>query len=349
MLKKSFLVPEWEKQKATILIFPSVESDWNCCFDEVSKKYFEFLEKILRFQKVILIVDKNADSHLIEELNILDKKTENKLQIIQNINFNDTWARDSLGLILKTDDKKLVLDFNFNAWGGKFDAELDNKITENLFKKNIYSELYNQDLNYLKLENFVEGGALETNGELLIATTKSIINQNRFSENKKSEIEEIFKKYFSINEILWLENGDLPNDDTDSHIDLLVRFANKKDILYTDYRTFDKNIDEEIYHSLKKMEKELIDFNNSKDNFYNLIPVPTPVYKYQDEFYPASYLNFIFVNNAIILPIYGTKTDDLAVEIFHKAFPDREIITQDSTTFIRQGGSFHCLTMQLSE
>jgi agmatine deiminase len=342
--------PEWKTQKSTILIIPHKETDWKCCFDEVLQNYLELIINILKYQNITLLTHSSINKNYMKKLKLIDKNSKNSIKIFENIEFNDTWARDSLGLVLKTEDHNYaILDFQFNGWGGKFNATLDNQITEFLYQNNSYQDILNRKIEYIKFNNIIEGGALETNGEVLIITKKSILNENRDSLDKQAETEEIFKKYLGIQEILWLESGDLINDDTDSHIDLLVRFANKREILYSDYRTFNTQIDKDVYFSLKNMEKELKAWNKKHSNFYKLIRVPTPIYHQNNEYFPASYLNFIFVNNAIIMPVYDLATDINALVIFKKVFKYRTILQQDSRVFISQGGSFHCLTMQISE
>lgn len=298
--------PEWETQNGTIAIFPKKDSDWGCCFDEVSKSFLDFLTKISKYQKVYLILEEKI------EINIAN------IEIIKDIKTNDTWARDSLFLRVEKENKNYYINYQFNSWGGKFDFDFDNKISERLSEKGFIEKN-----NLINIPLIIEGGAIETNGETLLITESSTINSNRNQENSKLEVELSLKKYLGVSKIIWLNNSYLAGDDTDGHIDMLARFANKNTILYS----LD-NIGDELKLKLPNMK---------------YIKLPNPNFS---EF-PATYLNFIFVNGAVIIPIYNLKSDSKALSIFKQVFQDREIISVDSRSFIKQGGSLHCLTMQI--
>ncbi|EJF07704.1 peptidylarginine deiminase-like enzyme [Thiovulum sp. ES] len=286
------------------MIFPKRNSDWNCCFSEVERDFKNFVEKVAKFQKVYLI---SAEK--------LDWKIEN-LQIIYGIDYNDTWGRDSLGLVVSNGESEKVINYNFNAWGGKFDSTLDNQISRRLEKKGFWSDLIDIDFT-------IEGGAVETDGETLLITETSVLNSNRPKNSNRDEVEKSLIENLGAEKIVWLKESFLAGDDTDGHIDMLARFSKKGEILY----------------SLPKIGTEL------KEKFpnHNLVKFPSPTF----ENFPATYLNFIFVNGGILFPTYGVSEDLEAEKIFREVFPNREIVPVDSRNFIRQGGSLHCLSMQI--
>jgi len=61
---------------------------------------------------------------------------------------------------------------------------------------------------------------------------------------------------------------------------------------------------------------------------------------------PASYMNFVFVNGGLLVPLYNCGADSLALEYFKGIFPDREVIGMDCSAPIEEGGSLHCLSKQ---
>jgi len=288
-----FYPPEWEYQSGTILIPPTPDSDWDCCFDEVQRDFNQFIKKIEKYQKVYLI---------------------------DNIKTDDTWGRDSLPLPIFKNGERYFLNYQFNGWGGKFDATNDNLITHNLIKSGFFPKDRVIDLSYI-----VEGGAIETNGETLLVTESSTLNSNRGQDSEKSrlEIEESFKLYLGVKRVVWLKNSFLAGDDTDGHIDMLARFGDKNSIFY----------------SLDSVGDELKEKLPNK----RFIKLPSP--KFGD--FPATYLNFIFVNGGVLFPVYGVEEDREALEIFQNFFLDRDVVPVKSDIFIQQGGSLHCLTMQL--
>ncbi len=310
----NYLIPEWEKQEFIQLVFPHKNTDWNCCLEKAISTFSEIAYAIAQYQKVLICYqDKNTINHL-KHKNFIFKKVKN----------NDTWARDFGAISVKIDNKVKLLDFKFNGWGLKFPANYDNLISREIF------DIY-------KSYNFVlEGGSIDTNGQVLLTTSQCLLEPNRNYPMTKEEIEDFLKKELFVKEIIWLNHGFLEGDDTDSHIDTLARFVNKDTIVYC--KCEDKN--DIHYNELKKMEEEL-----KKTNF-NLIPLPLPSAKYyNNERLPATYANFLITNEAVILPIYEDKKDKYIADIFKELF-NKEIITINANILIRQHGSIHCITKE---
>ena len=310
-----YLIPEWEKQSFTQLVFPHKNTDWACCLEKAIKTFTEIAYAIAQYQKVLICYeDENTIKHL-KYKNFIFRKVKN----------NDTWARDFGAISVKIDKEVKLLDFKFNGWGLKFPANYDNTISRKLF--NIY-----------KSYNFVlEGGSIDTNGKILLTTSKCLLEENRNYPMGKEEIEEFLKQELFVNEIIWLNYGFLEGDDTDSHIDTLARFINKNTIVYC--KCEDKN--DIHYEELIKMEEEL------KKTPFNLIPLPLPSPKYWDNHrLPATYANFLIINDAVLLPVYEDEKDKYVYDLFREIFPNREIIPINANTLIKQHGSIHCITKE---
>ncbi len=319
------LPAEWEKQKCIMITYPHKKSDWKCCLQEIEKTYIQIIKGISKYQKCLIICD---DIKRVK--NILDFNQDNL--IFANISTNDTWIRDYGAIDLIDKDSVVSYDFTFNGWGKKFDASLDNLVNQKLYKKNFFK-------NSLKKIDFVlEGGSIDSNGDgVLLTTKKCLLNKNRNPFLSQEQIEKKLFEYFGLKKILWLKNGGLFGDDTDSHIDTLARFLNTDTICYV--KCYNK--DDEHYTELNKMEKEL------QQSGFKLVPIPLPdpVF-YEGERLPATYVNFLFVNNAIILPIYNQKKDKEVIKIFRNFYPNKDIIPIDASILIREHGSIHCATMQ---
>ena len=56
----------------------------------------------------------------------------------------------------------------------------------------------------------------------------------------------------------------------------------------------------------------------------------------------ATYANFVFINGALIVPIYNDENDEKVCEILAHALPKREIVPVRAEVFLRQNGSLHC-------
>ena len=99
------------------------------------------------------------------------------------------------------------------------------------------------------------------------------------------------------------------------------------------------------------MQEELKEMTNAKGQPYRLLPLPWPGPQFSDadERMPASYANFLIVNEAILVPIYNALSDEDALEVVSQAFPGYEIFGIPCLSLIERGGSLHCITMQLPE
>ena len=311
----NYLIPEWEQQSFIQLVFPHKKTDWNCCLKEAIEVFSKIAYAIAQYEKVLICYeDKNTIIHL-KHKNFIFKKIKN----------NDTWTRDFGAISIKINNEVKLLDFKFNGWGLKFPSNWDNLISRKIFK--IY-----------KSYNFVlEGGSIDTNGKSILTTSKCLLEKNRNYPMNKAEIEEFLKNELFIKDVIWLNHGFLKGDDTDSHIDTLARFVNKDTIVYC--KCDDKN--DFHFNELNNMEKEL------KETKFNLIPLPLPSAKfYKSERLPATYANFLIINNALLLPVYEDKKDNYTYNIFKEIFPDKEIIPINANILIRQHGSIHCISKE---
>lgn len=334
---RSFFPAEWAKQRFVQLTWPHENTDWNYMLDEVTECFVEIAKQIsIREQLLIVTPDiKSVKERIAGYVNM------------QNITFaeidtNDTWARDHGGITVFENEKPVILDFQFNGWGLKFPADKDNLITEKIYKKGVLAgELRN-------CRGFIfEGGSIESDGEgTLLTTAECLLSPNRNAQMSKDEIEKYLLDTLHSKRVLWLNNGFLQGDDTDSHIDTLARLCPDNTIVYV--QCTDK--EDVHYEALMRMEQELKEFRTLDGKPYRLLPLPMALPAYEgEERLPATYANFLIINGAVLLPIYGTERDAIAVDVMKMAFPNHEIVTVNCSPLIRQHGSLHCVTMQYPE
>jgi agmatine deiminase len=327
-----FYPPEWSKQKSIWLSFPHNQNEWlqvetENPLKEIQDFYKELIEKILDYQDVNLLL---AHDDLINKswLESLSSKKYNL--IIHNIPNNDIWIRDYGPFFVKEENKTKILDFQFNAWGEKFPPwDLDNQVPLKL------SQLLSLEREVFDV--VLEGGALEFNGTGVIMTTKQcLLNKNRNPNMSQNEIESLLKKSFNIEKVIWLERG-LEGDHTDGHIDDFARFVSENKILLC--QTEDKA--NPNYQHLRDSKKQLEELGYELD----FLPLPQDMHR-EGEYLPASYANFIFLNDAVVMPIFNCAQDALAKSVFTKSFPSKDVITIDSSLLIQEGGGLHCMTKQ---
>ena len=332
------LPPEWTTQSGIQLTWPHAETDWAENLEEVTRCYVALAREIVKREK-LLIICKDIEQ-VRSELGPVDFSRI----IFREIATNDTWARDHGGISVFVNGNPFVCDFTFNGWGLKFPSNFDNQITKQLYT----SGAFLSDVGYQGMKHCVlEGGSIDSDGQgTLLTTSKCLLSVNRNEYKCKEEIEDYFQWIFGLKRILWLNHGYLEGDDTDSHIDTLARFCDPETIAYV--KCSDAN--DVHYEELSLMEEELQRFRTLAGKPYRLIALPMAdtVWK-SGERLPATYANFLIMNEAVLVPFYGSPKDKIAERQLQHAFPDQEIIGIDCLPLIKQHGSLHCVTMQFPE
>lgn len=338
-MKNSIIWPaEWYPQSAIQLTWPHEGTDWAPILDEVVPCFVAIAREIVKHEKLLIVCP--DEQTVRRQLGEID---ETRI-IFREMETNDTWARDHGGISVFEEGRPMVYDFVFNGWGMKFPANWDNLITRRLFRLGAFTE------NVLpqNMQPFVlEGGSIESDGNgTLLTTVECLSSVNRNEYLQKEELEHYLKDVLGVQRILWLENGYLAGDDTDSHVDTLARFCSEDTIAYV--QCADET--DEHFEELQAMEEELQAFTQANGEPYRLIPLPmADRVEWKGERLPATYANFLIVNGAVLVPLYGSPKDEVAKAVLQQAFPDREVVGINCLPLIKQHGSLHCVTMQYPE
>lgn len=327
---------EWAAQSAVLLSWPHINTDWAYMLDEVKSCFYQIAKAIVAGNEQLIIVTPEPDA-VMKELHDIDNGNIRYFEM----QTNDTWARDFGAVSVLENGENAIIDFKFNAWGLKFAADKDNLINSKLYNAGLFNAKYHNALSFV-----LEGGSIESDGKGTILTTEEcLLSKNRNGSLDKAEIETELKKYLGAKRVLWLSHGALAGDDTDSHVDTLARLCDENTIAYVKCN----DVKDEHYEDLAAMEAELKDFRTEDGKPYNLVALPMAgaVYDEDGMRIPATYANFLIMNNRVLVPIYNQKeNDDKALEILSKVFPDRVVIGIDCNALIKQHGSLHCVTMQ---
>lgn len=338
-MKNSIIWPaEWYLQSAIQLTWPHEGTDWAPILDEVIPCFVAIAREIVQHEKLLIVCpDEQTVRRQLGEI-------DDSRIIFREMETNDTWARDHGGISVFEDGRPMVYDFVFNGWGMKFPANWDNLITRKLFHFRTFAE------NVLpqNMQPFVlEGGSIESDGNgTLLTTVECLSSVNRNEYLQKEELEHYLKDVLGVRRILWLENGYLAGDDTDSHVDTLARFCSEDTIAYVQCA----DDTDEHFEELQAMEEELQAFTQANGEPYRLIPLPmADRVEWEGERLPATYANFLILNGAVLVPFYDSPKDRIAQAVLQEAFPDREVVGINCLPLIKQHGSLHCVTMQYPE
>jgi agmatine deiminase len=329
---------EFAKHTATWLSWPHKEASWPGKIETIYPVYAQFIKLVAEGEKVnINVVDEAMKQKALRYLQQVNADLANIQFFIHPT--NDAWCRDHGPAFLinpKAEQKKIIVDWGYNAWGGKYPPfDLDDNIPTLIAKH------YNIPVVYPGI--VMEGGSVEFNGKgTLLTTTSCLLNENRNPHLNQKQIEEFLYNYYGVDHILWLGDG-IVGDDTDGHIDDLTRFVNADTVV----TVVEEDKNDENYEPLQENLRELKKLRLESGKQMNVIELPMPAgIVYEDMRLPASYANFYISNKYVVVPIFRDKNDDKALNILEKAFPDRKVVGLDSVDIIWGLGSFHCLSQQ---
>ena len=329
------MLAEWEPQSMVQLTWPHKDTDWAPILPEITAVYEEMAREISKREALLVVAPKDSG--------LTTSSISHHPSSIIHLPTNDTWARDH-GFITVEDTSDIrhqasdikLLDFQFNGWGEKFEAKLDNAINKHLYEQGLVKGNYEDHLDFV-----LEGGSIESDGKgTIFTTTCCLMAPHRNQPLTQTQIEERLKAYLGAERVVWLNHGSLIGDDTDGHIDTLARICPNDTIVYTG--------GDADHPDLALMEEELKALRTLEGKPYRLLklPLPRPIYDDGDRL-PATYANYLIINGAVLVPTYAQPDLDAeAMRIIGEAFPDREIIGIDCRAVIKQHGSLHCCTMQ---
>lgn len=338
-----FAMPaEWTRQEAVWLSWPVDDPrHWGGRKRElIWEKFAEIAANISHFE--VVRINAPAISHApIRQLCERAKADLSRVELFDHVH-NDVWCRDH-GPIFVRNEKSgeiAVTDWEFNAWGGKFPPfDEDNRIPERI-------------ANALGMRRFLggmilEGGAIEVNGAGALLTTEAVLlNANRNAHLSRAEMEEKLREGLGVSEIFWLKRG-IEGDDTDGHIDDLARFVDERTIVacrdLSGRNSENREILEENFATLKG-------FRDARGGFEVVeigMPEACEVPGWRLPVLPASYVNFLIVNDAVLVPTFRqARNDDRALGLIRELFAGREVRGIDCLDLVEEGGTLHCISQQ---
>jgi agmatine deiminase len=332
-----FAMPaEWEPHAATWMGWPFDDEYWLGYLEVARQDFTGLIRTIADFESVIVTV---ATEEAEEDARRRLSATTNGLRNIRFRRFplDDIWFRDMAPIFIRDKNNKLaVTDWEFNAWGGRFEWQKDT-----LVPKGIADEL---GAKRFEIPIVMEGGALEINSQGVLLTTKQcLLNKNRNPQLKQADIEQYLKDYLGVKDFIWLEDG-LEGDRTDGHVDTITRFANDTTIITS--MCEDKT--DTNYPPMKENLEILKKARQPNGDLYNLVELPLPKKRMDvdGERLPMTYANFYIGNGFVVVPTYDDPNDNEALQILQSNFPDHKVIGLNSLGLITGGGSFHCVTQQ---
>ncbi len=334
---------EWEQQEGLLLCFPHNGNDWPGKYGAIQWAFVEYIKKVAEVEIVFLVVADEA----------LKRKVESMLQLahvnLKNVSFiihktNRSWMRDSGPIIVKNGEKREALNFNFNGWAKYKNFQLDKHVPSKVAN---HLKIPLTQVVYKGKPVVLEGGAIDVNGKgTLLTSEECLLHPSIQVRNKnftRENYEAIFKEYLGITNVIWVGDG-IIGDDTHGHIDDLCRFVNEDTIITVVEQNIESPNYEALQDNLKRLKASVLE-NGKQPNIVEL-PMPTHL-KFDGITIPASYANFIILNNCVLVPTFNDVQDRKALNIIADCFPNREIIGISAIDLIWGFGTLHCLSQQI--
>ena len=329
---------EFAPHRATWLSWPHKEASWPGKIHTIFQSYAKFIKELTKGERVCInVADEAMKAFAISWL----EKESVDLTLVDFFFHptNDAWCRDHGPAFLinpNADQKKVIVDWGYNAWGNKYPPYDLDDVIPTLIGKAFNLPVFNPGI-------VMEGGSVEFNGAGTVMTsTACLLNPNRNPQLNQAQIEQFLFDYYGMQQVLWVDEG-IVGDDTDGHIDDTVRFVNEDTVL----TVVEENKQDENYGLLQHNLKQLTKMRLINGKQLNIIELPMPEELiYEDQRLPCSYANFYIANKSVIVPTFRSDRDEKALRIIQEAFPTREVVGIDSTDIIWGLGSFHCLSQQ---
>jgi agmatine deiminase len=333
--------PEWHRHAGTWISWPRPEGiSFPGRYAECIHNVVEVVRAITRFERVNVNVPNIDYERIVRDLLARGRVPLRRIAF-HHIRTNECWTRDhGPAFVLRTRRGRTegaIVDWGYNAWGGKYppydaDDEVPTRIAERGGLPVFYPGIV------------MEGGAVDFNGAGTVLTTRScLLNENRNPRLSQRQVERFLKAYYGQRHVVWLGEG-IAGDDTDGHIDDLARFVNDRTVVIgIEDDPADSNY--EVLRSNRRLLERARDQDGRPFTIVDL-PMPRPV-RYQGQRLPATYLNFYFVNDALLVPTFGNaRRDRRALAILQELLPGRRVEGVDCRALIWGLGAIHCLTQQ---
>jgi agmatine deiminase len=324
---------EWSPHRAMWVGFPSHDDLWQ---DDLAQAQAEAADLARALagpgaERVRLLVCGDAAESAARAL--LDGVAG--VEIVRGL-FGDVWLRDTGPIYLKDGERVVASAFRFNGWGGKYVMEYDDTVAEQLAAASGVAKV---DHDFI-----LEGGAIDGDGFGTILTTRQcVLNANRNPGWTEAKAEAALAAGVGAAKVLWLGDG-LLNDHTDGHVDNLARFV-APGVAACPVGTGSDDPNAAVYDQTAAA---LSGFKDARGAALQVVRLPSPgrTTDADGRVVPASHMNFIIGNEAVIAPTYGHVGREEMLDALRSLFPERQVIGLPSNALLSGGGSFHCITQQ---
>ncbi|MEO0032472.1 MAG: hypothetical protein RIS94_2230, partial [Pseudomonadota bacterium] len=316
--------PEWHPQDWLWIGFPHIADEWAGVIGPAQEQIAAFASAVADSGQQVRLIVRDAGNAMRAQSLVSPAVT------LEQRVYGDVWLRDTGPLVVSGPDGRRARLFGFNGWGGKYLMPGDQEIGADLAAS--------AGLQADRADWILEGGALDTDGTGLVATTEQcLLNPNRNPHLDRAGLEMRLNRDLGFDRVLWLGDG-LINDHTDGHVDNLARFVGPNRLALP-RATGPGDPNAAIYADAAA---------RARDFGVDVVDVPSPgLVEWGGMVQPASYMNFVITTNLVVVPIFGTVHDEDGVAAIAELFPDRATVGLMADAVLAGGGGFHCSSQQM--
>lgn len=322
---------EWQAHASTWMAWPHDDEQWVGMLEPVRREFASLVDAIARHEPVDLLA---ADEESAADAR--GRLTSGEIRI-HAVPHQDLWLRDSGPIFVTRGDQVALVDWDFNGWGGKYPASLDDKIPTHVARLLGGVSPFTPGL-------VMEGGAIEVNGAGVALTTRQcLLTPTRNPGHTEASLAVALREYLGVTRVIWLGRG-LEGDHTDGHIDTLTRFVDETTIVTSVCADTSDPNHATLAETLDVLRRSLTNTGTP----FTIVEVPVPAGRvtFEGARLPLTYANYYLVNGAVLVPLYGVPDDQRALDILRPLFPGRQVIGLPARALITGGGAFHCVTQQ---
>ena len=322
------LIPEWYDHERCLIAWPCNLELYGSQIHSARKEISNLANQLSEEETVYIY----CNSQDIKDCRLT--VSNQKISIIE-VNLDDSWMRDIAPIFYKEEQQLKSINFNFNGYG-----KYPNYKNDNLLSDIICDQF---KIPYKNSSITLEGGGITYDDQGNLFTTESVLLNSNRNNLSKQFLEEELKKQFSLKNVIWLKEG-LFGDDTDGHIDnIFCPTGNDQYLIASTKDNTSKNY--YILQEAKELVEEYLSRLNPKIEIIE-IPLPSEI-EIDNKVLVASYINFYFCKNSLLVPKFNVDEDLEVYDIFQSLFPSKKIKMIETSNINYGGGNIHCVTMNM--
>ena len=322
------LIPEWYDHERCLIAWPCNLELYGSQIHSARKEISNLANQLAEEEPVYIY----CNSQDIKDCRLT--VSNQKISIIE-VNLDDSWMRDIAPIFYQEEQQLRSINFNFNGYG-----KYPNYKNDNLLSDIICDQF---KIPFMNSSITLEGGGITYDDQGNLFTTESVLLNSNRNNLSKQFLEEELKKQFSLKNVIWLKEG-LFGDDTDGHIDnIFCPIGNDQYLIACTKDNTSKNY--YILQEAKELVEEYLSKLNPKIEIIE-IPLPSEI-EIDNKVLVASYINFYFCKNSLLVPKFNVDEDLEVYDIFQSLFPSKKIKMIETSNINYGGGNIHCVTMNM--